>query len=72
MKTRHVFLMRDLESARMAVASLHTSGMPQEDISIVARADSAFPTITATPAPISFRRRCAARSAGAVRAWWRV
>lgn len=39
MKTRHVFLMRDLESARMAVASLHTSGMPQEDISIVARAD---------------------------------
>ena len=39
MKTRHVFLMRDLASARSAVASLHTSGMPEEDISVVARAD---------------------------------
>ncbi len=39
MKTRHVFLMRDLASARMAVASLQTSGMPEKDISIVARAD---------------------------------
>lgn len=39
MKTRHVFLMPDLASARMAVSSLQTSGMPEQDISIIARAD---------------------------------
>ena len=39
MKTRHVFLMPDLASARMTVSSLQTSGMPEQDISIIARAD---------------------------------
>ncbi len=39
MKTRHVFLMQDLAGARSAAGSLQTSGMPENDISILARPD---------------------------------
>ena len=39
MKTRHLFLMQDLAVARTAASSLQTSGMPENDISIVARPD---------------------------------
>lgn len=39
MKTRHVYLMRDLPAAERAVAQLRADGVPEQDIAIVARAD---------------------------------
>jgi hypothetical protein len=39
MKTRHVFSTRDLAAAEVAVDALRRSGLPDDDISLVARRD---------------------------------
>lgn len=39
MKTRHVYLMRDLPGAEDAVSRLRDDGIPEHDIAMVARAD---------------------------------
>lgn len=39
MKTRHIYLMRDVAAAEEAIAALRTHGVPDEHVALVARAD---------------------------------
>ncbi len=53
MKTRHVFSTDDIHAARSAVVALRQAGLPDDNISLVARQDietSRFPMISRTPA----------------------
>jgi uncharacterized membrane protein len=39
MKTRHIYLMRNVAAAEQAIATLRTQGVPDDQVALVARAD---------------------------------